>query len=481
MKKLKKIHYEVNVSPLTLLPNFMGYSSKELAKLINLNSIKIISLFKNFTLTFYAEEDKWYKAAEAIYKKAKNDYSFFISLMKSSKQLEKEILKEVQKLNKNKINSLKNKEIIFLFRKITHNAFLLSVNSQLGSLADHHHNYFTNQIENIIINLRKASNIKIKTSEIIQNLTTPEWDYPSDKAYKELIEIKKRIKKSAKLKEKLLKRYLQRWYWLNFGHLGPGLTIKEVEKEFNNIKSPGKSRFEIKRKQQKIIQQLSLTKLNKQVFKVARILIYLKGSRAEICNGVYAFYHQVIYRISSETGFPKKYLFFCSAKEIIDYFKNGHLPSLSVLKSRKNFSLWLGQDVFNVKILIGKKAKSYVSRHLSKTRKVSIKRDEIFGNIAFSGRVKGVARIVNTREQMKKLMPGDILVSVQTTPELLPAMKKAVAFITDIGGITSHAAIVAREMKKPCIVGLKIATRVLKDGDLVEVDANKGVIRKLNK
>jgi pyruvate,water dikinase len=58
-------------------------------------------------------------------------------------------------------------------------------------------------------------------------------------------------------------------------------------------------------------------------------------------------------------------------------------------------------------------------------------------------------------------------------------MEKAAAFVTDQGGITSHAAIVAREMKKPCIIGTKIATKVFKDGDIMEVDANKGIIRKI--
>jgi pyruvate,water dikinase len=56
-------------------------------------------------------------------------------------------------------------------------------------------------------------------------------------------------------------------------------------------------------------------------------------------------------------------------------------------------------------------------------------------------------------------------------------MQKAAAFVTDEGGLTCHAAIVAREMKKPCIIGTKIATKVLKDGDMVEVDANKGIVK----
>jgi hypothetical protein len=64
-----------------------------------------------------------------------------------------------------------------------------------------------------------------------------------------------------------------------------------------------------------------------------------------------------------------------------------------------------------------------------------------------------------------------------TRPEFVPLMKKAGAIITNEGGITCHAAIIARELKKPCIIGTKIATQVLKDGDFVEVDADAGVVR----
>ena len=60
-------------------------------------------------------------------------------------------------------------------------------------------------------------------------------------------------------------------------------------------------------------------------------------------------------------------------------------------------------------------------------------------------------------------------------------MEKASAFITDEGGILCHASIISREMKKPCIIGTKIVTKVLKDGDLVEVDANRGVVRVIRK
>lgn len=74
---------------------------------------------------------------------------------------------------------------------------------------------------------------------------------------------------------------------------------------------------------------------------------------------------------------------------------------------------------------------------------------------------------------------GDILVSIATDPDIVPAMKKAAAIVTEQGGVTSHAAIVSRELNIPCVIGTKIATRVLKDGDRVEVDANKGIVKKI--
>lgn len=106
---------------------------------------------------------------------------------------------------------------------------------------------------------------------------------------------------------------------------------------------------------------------------------------------------------------------------------------------------------------------------------------EIKGQAAFKGKMKGIVRIVKNREQMQKVKDGEILVSPMTTPDFMPAMKKASAFVTDEGGITCHAAITARELKKPCIIGTKIATKVLKDEDLVEVDAEKGMVRILEK
>ena len=105
---------------------------------------------------------------------------------------------------------------------------------------------------------------------------------------------------------------------------------------------------------------------------------------------------------------------------------------------------------------------------------------ELQGFSASLGHVTGKVKITRSVEEISKVQKGDVLVAVMTRPDYLPAMQKAAALVTDEGGITCHAAIVAREMKKPCVIGTKIGTQVFKDGDTVEVDANKGVVRKIN-
>lgn len=102
---------------------------------------------------------------------------------------------------------------------------------------------------------------------------------------------------------------------------------------------------------------------------------------------------------------------------------------------------------------------------------------ELKGRAAYLGKTKGVVRIVKRVDQAEQVVEGEIIVSPMTTPDFISAMKRSSAFITDEGGITCHAAIVARELKKPCIIGTKIATKVLKDGMEVEVDADNGVVR----
>lgn len=153
------------------------------------------------------------------------------------------------------------------------------------------------------------------------------------------------------------------------------------------------------------------------------------------------------------------------------------LPSKSVVEERKGgFIYFEGRIYAGATLTDFQKIERIV---ILGDKNVSAGVREIKGMAAREGLVRGRAKLVFNVEQMNKVKRGDILVTPMTTPDYLSALKKAAAFVTDEGGLTCHAAIVARELGIPCIIGTKIATKVLKDGDLVEVDAEKGIVKKL--
>ena len=101
---------------------------------------------------------------------------------------------------------------------------------------------------------------------------------------------------------------------------------------------------------------------------------------------------------------------------------------------------------------------------------------ELTGIIANVGKIRGVCKVINNTNEFTKLNKGDILVARTTNPAWTALFAIAGGVITEVGGLLSHAAIVAREYGIPAMVNVKGATKILKDGDLVEVDANKGVV-----
>ena len=120
----------------------------------------------------------------------------------------------------------------------------------------------------------------------------------------------------------------------------------------------------------------------------------------------------------------------------------------------------------------------WVDRELNK---VDSSLRELKGTVACKGHAKGKVRIAFEPSQAHLIKEGEILVCPMTNPDYVPAMRRSSAIVTDEGGLLSHASIMSREFNKPCIIGTKIATQVLKDGMLVEVDAERGVVRILEK
>ncbi len=98
------------------------------------------------------------------------------------------------------------------------------------------------------------------------------------------------------------------------------------------------------------------------------------------------------------------------------------------------------------------------------------------GLAAAPGRVSGRVCILRSAEESGKLRDGDVLVAQMTSPDWVPTLRRACALVTDGGGMTCHAAIVSRELRIPCVVGTREATRKLRDGELVTVDGEKGQV-----
>ncbi|MFA5049506.1 MAG: PEP-utilizing enzyme [Candidatus Micrarchaeia archaeon] len=123
------------------------------------------------------------------------------------------------------------------------------------------------------------------------------------------------------------------------------------------------------------------------------------------------------------------------------------------------------------------KARSLILPYIEKKFDKNAK--EITGIAVSRGTVVGFARILHSPKEISKMKEGDILIASFTSPDYITAMRKASGIVTDEGGITCHAAIVSRELGIPCIVGTKVATKLFKDGEKIEVDCLNGTIRKV--
>ena len=106
--------------------------------------------------------------------------------------------------------------------------------------------------------------------------------------------------------------------------------------------------------------------------------------------------------------------------------------------------------------------------------------NSIKGTVASAGKtIRGRVKKLFVVEQVRDFPEGAVLVTPMTVPDFIPAMNRAIAIVTDEGGVTCHAAIVSREMKKPCVIGTRFATTLFNDGDEIEVNSETGVVTKL--
>lgn len=201
---------------------------------------------------------------------------------------------------------------------------------------------------------------------------------------------------------------------------------------------------------------------------------YFRGNISEI---VYYYFNPLLKELACRLKITEDQIKTLSDPELKQLIKGKKLNWKEINQRQKYYAF----GTFNHKFFLhyDKRAKRIENKYFSFL--IDKKINELTGIPAQKGVVKGYAKIILSYDDFKKFRKNDILIATNTMPEYMPIIKKAGAIVTEIGGITCHAAIVSRELNIPCIIGTKIVTKILKDGDLVEVDADKGIVKILKK
>ena len=168
-------------------------------------------------------------------------------------------------------------------------------------------------------------------------------------------------------------------------------------------------------------------------------------------------------------------VFYLTIAEIVESLKNNVLSAGIAISERKKGYVCFAIDN-RVFVYSGEKLR--IAKQNIQLQEIFINNTkEIKGQTAYPGRVSGIVSIVISKDDLKNVQEGSILVSPSTTVDYVPVLKKVIAIVTEEGGVLSHASVISRELHIPCVIGTKNATQVLKDGDNIVVDANNGVVK----
>ncbi|MBD3164036.1 hypothetical protein GF323_02465 [Candidatus Woesearchaeota archaeon] len=329
----------------------------------------------------------------------------------------------------------------------------------------------TTPVESSIMNLEKLEILKIA----------------ADLKNKKLLELDSNIvlKKMPEDIMKRIKGLVSRFWWITLSwtektEKNELMYVDEIKKIIqgntsiaDEIKELNNYSFFISKEKKELAKELSFDKEMDYYLKIFEKYAVFHDMRKEGQMKGTAAMNKFLFEVSRRYGQKYNDLVWCWPWEIISHIKTGEIDLDEINKRKESYFFLVTEERIEQHTGIA------ADRRRNEELMAGI--DDVLdfkGVIASAGRVTGKAKVCfASREALNKVNKGDILVASMTTPDYLPAMKKAVAVVTDEGGVTCHAAIVSRELKVPCIVGCKIATRTLKDGDLIEVNANHGTVK----
>ncbi len=268
-----------------------------------------------------------------------------------------------------------------------------------------------------------------------------------------------------------------KWYWVPFDYYGANKwTMDDFKKELIKPKDKERAKYlknykkNNQRNTQEIINKYNLNEEEVRIIKFIKLLNYLQDERKKVTNISYPFLQEkIIKEFTKRTDIKSEILWLMTPQEIRDALKGRKYN----LEERKESC---AIEIHNGKFIVHEKIPSYL-----KTSQDIKNRKMIKGMPASKGVVSGKVKICKTSKEIEKMKKGQVLVAPTTSPDYIMGFKKAIAVVTDEGGLTCHAAVVSREMRLPCVINTKFASEILKDGDLVEVDAERGTVKIIKK
>ncbi len=444
---------------------------------------KILSIHRGYHQWFYYGEQNSKEIGDSLVRKFVKNPGFVKRINKEIPKQADRLRNYAEKLPETNLDKYTNRQLWQFYKKHDelHTKYYQWCWIPVGS--DMFHSNLTERLKQY---LRTIGIIENKINEYFVLLTQPTKKSLLQIEHEEFLKIAIKAQKDKMSPEihKLVQKHYEKYFYVSHMWIGRVSSSEYYFKELGKLVN-GNANLEADYKKE---QKESATTLKKRQKLIKKLKI--KESWLTLFNGFGDFMVTKIYRrfaqiyvlykmeyILKEIGkrlkLSLKEVRFILPEEIKKALLIGRVNRKEI-KERTKYCVYYAEKGKDI-IFIGEKAKK-----LAKTTERKIENTaEIKGQTGCVGKAIGIAKLIFRPKDMAKMNKGDILVSIATDPDIVPAMKKAAAIVTEQGGVTSHAAIVSRELNIPCVIGTKIATKVLKDGDKVEVDANKGVVRKI--
>jgi phosphohistidine swiveling domain-containing protein len=276
------------------------------------------------------------------------------------------------------------------------------------------------------------------------------------------------------LLKRLISRHLRQFALTTTAfYLGKPMEEKDVLERIKiGLENYSAKKLKTNDREKKLFAKLDSYPEIKERLHIACVLMYWKNQRLDVQFKSDYFIHPLLETMAELMGLAFEQLVHLTYDEILNWFQSGELPTRKEIAKRiRSYSMHLKHGKV---ILQTDKAKYPILP--SELQSSYTENDILSGIVAQRGKATGKVRLVMVSEDIVHVQKGEILVTLMTRPDMIVGMEKASAFITELGGMLSHAAIIAREMQKPCIVGTRHATKMLKTGMFVEVDAIKGKV-----